>query len=77
MPGKSKKAMMEELPDNVIWLEDADRSRYVHKYDFQPFETGEVATFYDYHPTGFLDYDSALTCRVVEDAVLGPVARAV
>ncbi len=68
---------MPELPDNVLWLEDADRSRHVHKYERQPYALGEVATFFDYDPEGGLDYDTAVTCRVVEDAFLGVIARLV
>jgi hypothetical protein len=68
---------MKELPDNVLWLEDAGNSRYVNKYERKPFETGEVATFFDYNPEGEIDYDSAVTCRVIRDEVLGLVARLV
>ncbi len=68
---------MPELPDNVIWLEDAGQSRYVHKYERQSFAVGDVATFFDYDPEGGLDYDTAVTCRVIEDEVLGLVARLV
>lgn len=69
--------MTKELPDNVLWLQDADEGRYVHKYDFKPFELGEVATFYDYHEDGTHDYDSAVTCRVERDPILGEIARKV
>lgn len=68
---------MPELPDNVLWLEDADRSRYVHKYERKPYEEGDVATFFDYDPENGLDYDTAVTCRVVNDELLGLVARLV
>ncbi|MEO0732456.1 MAG: hypothetical protein AAFZ52_06450 [Bacteroidota bacterium] len=68
---------MQEIPDNVIWLEDGDQSRYVHKYERQPFAVGDMATFYDYHADGTLDYDSAVTCRVVEDVLLGVIVRLV
>lgn len=69
--------MQQELPPNVIWLEDGDNSRYVRQYEFKPFSIGDVGTFYDFHADGTLDYDSALTCRVEEDLVYGEVARAV
>ena len=69
--------MPQELPENVIWLVDGDNSRYVHKYERQAFALGDVATFFDYHADGRLDYDSALTCRVTEDPVYGEVARPV
>lgn len=68
---------MEELPDNVIWLEDADHSRYVRQYDFKPYTIGDVATWYDYDPEGGLDYDTAVTGRVEEDALYGEVVRRV
>ncbi|WP_020570049.1 hypothetical protein [Neolewinella persica] len=68
---------MQELPDNLLWLVDADQSRYIHKYERQPFALGDVATFYTYDPEGHLDYDSAITCRVVEDEVLGVIGRLV
>lgn len=68
---------MKELPDNVLWLQDADNSRYVNKYERKPFALGEVATFFDYDEDGGLDYDSAVTCRVEEDEVLGLIARLV
>jgi hypothetical protein len=68
---------MQELPDNILWLEDAGNSRYVNKYERKPFLEGDVATFFDYDPDGGLDYDSAVTCRVVRDEVLGLVGRLV
>lgn len=68
---------MQELPDNLLWLVDGGQSRYVHKYERQPFELGDVATFFDYDADGGLDYDTAVTCRVVEDEVLGVVGRLV
>lgn len=68
---------MQELPDNLLWLVDGDQSRYVHKYERQPFAPGDVATFFDYDPAGDLDYDTAVTCRVVEDEVLGLIGRLV
>lgn len=68
---------MKELPENVLWLEDAGNSRYVNKYERKPFIIGEVATFFDYAPDGGIDYDSAVTCRVVEDEVLGLVGKLV
>ncbi|TXF91544.1 hypothetical protein FUA23_02270 [Neolewinella aurantiaca] len=68
---------MKELPDNVIWLEDAGNSRYVNKYERKPFEEGEVSTFFDYDPDGGIDYDTAVTCRVEHDEVLGLIARLV
>ena len=68
---------MQELPDNLLWLVDGGQSRYVHKYERQPFGLGDVATFFDYDPDGGLDYDTAVTCRVVEDEVLGVVGRLV
>jgi len=67
--------MQEELPDNVIWLVDGDEGRYVHKYEFQPFQVGDTATFYSYHADGTFDYDSAVTCRIEKDDTLGDVAR--
>ena len=69
--------MQQELPENVIWLRDGDQGRYVHRYDFRPFEVGEVSTFYDYHEDGTFDYDSAVTCRVEADELHGEVARKV
>ena len=68
---------MQELPENVLWLEDGDRSRYVHRFEFKSFTLEEVATFYDYDPEGQLDYDSAVTARVTEDPVLGMIGRLV
>lgn len=72
---------MQELPENILWLEDGDRSRHVHKYERRPYEAGEVATFYDYDPadaTGAaVDFDTAVTCRVTEDETLGLIGRLV
>lgn len=68
---------MKELPENVLWLEDAGNSRYVNKYERKAFTEGEVATFFDYDPEGNLDYDTAVTCRVVRDEVLGLVGKLV
>ena len=68
---------MKELPENVLWLEDAGNSRYVNKYERKPFAEGEVSTFFDYDPEGGIDYDSAVTCRVVRDDLLGLVGRLV
>lgn len=68
---------MKELPDNILWLQDGDNSRYVNKYERRAFEVGEVATFFDYDEAGGIDYDSAVTCRVEEDDLLGLVARLV
>jgi len=68
---------MKELPENILWLQDADNSRYINKYERKAFELGEVATFFDYDEDGYLDYDSAVTVRVVEDEVLGLVGRLV
>ena len=69
--------MKQELPANVIWLEDADRSRYVRQYDFKAFRIGDVATWYDYVPGEELDYDTAVTGRVGEDGIYGEVVRLV
>lgn len=69
--------MPKEIPENVIWLEDGEHSRYVHKYERQPYALGDVATFFDYHEDDRLDYDSAITCRVVEDLVYGEIAKPV
>ena len=69
--------MQQELPDNVIWLVDGDDSRHVHKYERQAYALGEVATFYDFNPGGELDYDTAVTCRVERDPLLGEIARLV
>ena len=69
--------MQQELPDNVIWLRDGGSGRYVHKYERQPYRIGDVATFYDFNEDGTLDYDSAVTCRVEADELLGEVARKV
>lgn len=68
---------MQELPDHILWLIDADNSRYIHRYAFKPFTLDDVETFYDYHEDGRLDYDSAVTVRVTEDATLGIVGRLV
>jgi|AntRauTorckE5430_2_1112549.scaffolds.fasta_scaffold00202_4 hypothetical protein len=68
---------MKELPDNVLWLEDSGSSRYVNKYERKSYELSEVATFFDYDPDGGIDYDTAVTCRVIQDEILGIVARRV
>ena len=68
---------MKELPDNVLWLEDSGSSRNVKKYERKPYEIREVATFFDYDPDGGIDYDTAVTCRVIHDEILGIVARRV
>lgn len=68
---------MQELPDHVLWLIDGDNSRYVHRYEFKPFVLEDVATFYNYDPTGYFDYDTAVTVRVTEDPLLGLVGRLV
>jgi len=68
---------MQELPDHILWLIDGDNSRHVNKYERKPYELGDVATFFDYSPEGGVDYDSAVTVRVVEDEVLGIVGRLV
>jgi len=68
---------MQELPDHVLWLIDGDNSRYVHRYEFKQFALGDVATFYNYDPDGYLDYDTAVTVRVTEDPLLGLVGRLV
>ena len=68
---------MQELPEHVLWLVDGDNSRYVNRYEFKPFTLDDVVTFYDYHQDGTLDYDSAVTVRVTEDATLGIVGRLV
>ena len=68
---------MKELPDNILWLQDADKSRYVNKYERKAFELGEVSTFFDYDEDEGIDYDSAVTVRVVMDEVLGLVGRLV
>ncbi len=69
--------MQKELPNNVLWLEDGDNSRYVHRYEFAPYALGEVTTFYDYAEDGSLNYDTAVTCRVEQDDVYGEIARPV
>lgn len=68
---------MKELPDHVLWLVDGDNSRHVHRYEFKPFAPEDVATFYDYHEDGTLDYDSAVTVRVEQDPDLGVIGRLV
>lgn len=68
---------MQELPEHVLWLVDGDNSRYVNRYEFKPFALDDVVTFYDYHQDGTLDYDSAVTVRLTEDATLGIVGRLV
>lgn len=68
---------MKELPDHVLWLVDGNNSRHVRRYEFKPFTLGDAETFYDYHEDGTLDYDTAVTVRVEEDAVLGIIGRLV